>query len=284
MLLRWAWAPVAVFLLAEVIWGYPQAKMGATPPQADVVIADLAARILGPLIVALVVTAVVWFPSKSRLAATITFTTVVCLLAFNTFLSFGRKQRQVATRVLTDYSLTVRPRGEAAEAARLAVADGSALESIQGLDSVGEIDRRLRLLDAGRRATRALVDEIDGAGPTVSAALDASGVGPRARDRATADFLRGLNWQSKRTMFASNLRVYAAGMALLEFLKSEFGHWEYNQALDRVDLETDEQVAAFNALSEEYAAAIAENTAIENRQAGVPQPAAASQPARPAAA
>ncbi len=213
MLHPWTIIPVLLFAAAEVIWGYPQARVKASAPDPSVAVPYAVGRMVGGMILPLAIAAAVWFPSRSRLASSLVFACALLMVAAFTVVRAPLVQRRATAKPVTDVAATIRQKTAAADAARNAVIASGTLDRIEELTSVDEIERRLRLLEAGRQATRELIAAGDNVGATLRDAMAGAGVGSRVAGQQASSFEAGFDWPSKRPH--SNERVAAASRRVL---------------------------------------------------------------------
>jgi hypothetical protein len=276
MLAWWTLLPVVVVLLVEATWGYPSVKLKwateAATARTDLTFPYEFGRLIGGLGIPLLIAALVWWPSKSRVASSTVFSVLAMLICLTTFSEYHRASRKATAAVTSQITSSYKQQASDAAAAQNAVVAGGGLGSASAsIESPGELERLIALLDAAATATHAQIDAADTIGSRLRDELRQAGVAEPALQRWTADFERGFNWPAHRPLIASNERVFRARLATLEYLRDHRGHWSYHAEAHRFEFDSDEAAAEFNRLTAETRAAPDENRALDAERSPPPQ-------------
>lgn len=246
-MLHWAAiVPVVLYLVAEFVWQYPLAKTKATSP--EFALSFQMGRVIGGILIPLGVAAVVWWTSHSRRASTWTFSALVLLFAAYAVadgtLLRQRRGVQVALNAVVP---PLEQKRTAAEVDLRAATSGGALD-LSTIKGKADLDRRLSMLDAALKSNAELLTAGDAAERDLTRAFDERQVPAAERERSLADFRKRYNWAQGRDVYGSSRQILLAARDVLVFLRDNDGHWRYDAAERRVDLDTDERVEAFNRL------------------------------------
>jgi len=260
MLAWWAAFPAGAFLVCQVIFGWANAKAGATSP--DYAISYLVGGIIGGLLISMLPAWVVYrIAGRSQLGGSITFSVLMVLFTLTVISqSLGAPQ---AKRVVKEVMDSLRAKENLAYD-DMQTSKASFRNGLRGIENQDEIDRRLAVLDRAIASNNAMLDAGDGAHDTLSRRLGESRVSGWQRDRVLAQFDKEYNWTAGRRVYTSNADLFAAMRNCYLFLHQNEADWTYDPQSNRVLFKSTGRLDEFHKLQQKIIDASKEQSQIHS--------------------